>query len=133
MLTKSCALACILALSACAYWPPAGKGGQAESFETAPAYWSELRQTNKDQLDCYDLLLQGMSASALRQRHPAQLNDLSISWTRALRAHAAHLDFEAQIDLATLRQKIERFQSTLTRENHFQLASTPTSFQEVCK
>ncbi len=133
MLIKSLTLTvCALTLTACAYWPPEGQGGQAESFETEPAYWSELRQNNKRLIECFDRTIQGLASSSYQQRHPAKLKELSIDWTRAIRAHSAHMDLEAQNDLITLAQKFRQFHKILQRQGHFQLISNATTSQETC-
>lgn len=135
MLRRLMAISCLLTLSACAYWPPEGQGGQAESFKTAPAYLNALRQSNKKRIECFDLVLQNLSASPVGERHPAKLSELSIDWTRALRAHAGHLDIEAQNDLVTLDEKFKSFEKTLRRDSHFQLVSNSafTTAKEICK
>ncbi len=133
MLTRILAVCGALTLSACAYWPPEGHGGQAESFETAPSYRDDLRSVNLEQIECFDRLLQSLSTGPVRLQHPAKLSELSVAWTRALRAHAGNLDQEAQDDLVILGQKLKQFQKTLKRESHFQLVSTASVNEETCQ
>lgn len=131
---KSCTTlaAFLFFATGCSVWPPHGQGGQAESFETAPTYRDALRIANKRKLECYDRTLQGLQASALRQRHPARLQTLSKQWTRALRAHAALMDREAQHDLIILAQEFNTFQKTLKGEAAFRLISTAQIGEEMC-
>ncbi|MDX1737546.1 MAG: hypothetical protein R3261_04885 [Alphaproteobacteria bacterium] len=95
-----------LLLGACTYWPPEGNGGQAELFDTATAGNNNLRIENAAAIECFDRMIQDMSVSAVADYYPGELNNISVAWTRAVRAHAGRLDEEAQIDLMDLRSNI---------------------------
>lgn len=123
----------LVLLNGCAYWPAQGHGGQAESFETEPAYWSSLRKENKAQIECFDRLIQEMTLNSVSQTHPAKLKELTVLWTRAIRAHAGHLDLETHNDLSALQEGFRLLSKDLRAKQNFQLVSTSYSVKGACK
>lgn len=119
-------------LSACAYWPPEGYGGQAESFETESAHKNELRLQNMNRIECFDRKLQGLMNSNVRYQQPAKLAALSIQWTRVVRAHAGDLDFETKQDLILLQNEFDQLNKFLKKNSAFQLISTSHSNGGTC-
>ena len=133
MMKHTACLFSILMLNACAIWPPQGKGGQAESFETAPAYLSSLRQANKEKIECFDRQLQDMALNSVNKTHPAKLKELTVQWTRAVRAHSAHMDIETHNDLAEFEEKFRQLSQSLKRNQHFILISNDYTPEGSCK
>ena len=121
-------------LSACAYWPPYGEGGQAEDYRVEEDSGQALYVQNGERLACFHRHLQTLKATKPGRTHPAALAVLDIQWARAKRAHAARMMFEAREDLDQLAASYKTLLETVgNRSSVILISETTQETGEVCQ
>ncbi|WP_420548166.1 hypothetical protein [Curvivirga sp.] len=132
MLKKLVITVVLFSLNACAYWPPEGRGGEAEDFATMPTYGNYLREKNRRMIDCFDREIQAMTAGIAVEYRPAKLVEMSRLWTRAIRAHSANFDREARQDLIDLSNELQQLKLDIAVEFPDEYAPIRENLKRSC-